>query len=158
LKKGEQNMPQVSIYEAKNKLTALRREAVTGKEFLLADTRRKDDYPVSLISTALLDELCETKTFSYEWLDKPGEKSEHYSLDNMETGVFGVGPTKQEAVEDFIDNILDYAQVYFNDLSYYLSPSGGRREHYWYLRRVLRCEEDRGKLFCVLRLDKTLVD
>ena len=151
-------MPQVSIHEAKNKLTALRREAITGKQFLLADTRRKDDYPVSLISTALLDELCETKTFSYEWLDKPGEKSEHYSLDNMETGVFGVGPTKQEAVEDFIDNILDYAQVYFNDLSYYLSPSGGRREHYWYLRRVLRCEEDRGKLFCVLRLDKTLVD
>ena len=59
-------MPQVSIREAKNKLTALRREAVTGKEFLLVDTRRKDDCPVSLVSTALLDELCETKTFSYE--------------------------------------------------------------------------------------------
>jgi len=158
LKKGEQNMPQVSIHEAKNKLTALRREAVTGIEFLLADTRRKDDCPVSLISTALLDELCETKTFSYEWLDKPGEEGEHYSLYNIETGIYGVGPTKQEAVEDFIDNILDYAQVYFNDLTYYLSPSGGRREHYWYLRRVLRCEEDREKLLCVLGLDKVPMD
>ena len=142
----------------RRQVAALRREAVTGKEFLLADARRKDDYPASLISTVLLDELCETKTFSYEWLDKPGEGSEHYSLYNMETGVYGVGPTKQEAVEDFIDNILDYAQVYFNDLPYHLSPSGGRREHYWYLRRVLRCEEDREKLFLVLRLDKALVD
>ncbi|GAB6274127.1 MAG: hypothetical protein STSR0004_09900 [Peptococcaceae bacterium] len=66
MKKGEQNIPQVSIHEAKNKLTALRREAVTGKEFLLADTRRKDDCPVPLVSTTLLNELCETKTFSYE--------------------------------------------------------------------------------------------
>ncbi|BAF60679.1 hypothetical protein PTH_2498 [Pelotomaculum thermopropionicum SI] len=150
-------MFRVSVHEAKNKLTALRREAAAGKEFLLADVRRKDDSPVSLISTGLLDELCETKTFSYEWLDQPGSESENYSLYNVETGVYGVGPTRQDAVEDFIDNILDYAQVYFADLPYYLSPSGGRRAHYWYLRRVLRCAGDREKLFRVLDLEKVLV-
>jgi hypothetical protein len=47
-------MPIVAIGEAKNNLTKLRREALTGKEFLLADTRRKDEQPVSLISTVLL--------------------------------------------------------------------------------------------------------
>ncbi|MCL6448439.1 MAG: hypothetical protein K6U04_09865 [Armatimonadetes bacterium] len=151
-------MPQVSVHEAKNRLTVLRREAAMGKEFLLTDTRRKDDSPVSLISTKLLDELCETKKFTYEWLDQPDERIEHYSLYNVETGVYGVGPTKQEAVEDFIDNILDYARVYFDDLPYYLSPSGGRREHYWHLRRVLRCEGDREKLFSVLELEKALAD
>lgn len=149
-------MPSVPIHEAKNKLTALRREAIIGKEFLLADAKRKDSQPVSLISTALLDELCETKTFSYEWIDEPGKESDHYSLYNRETGVYGVGPTKVEAVEDFIDNIIDYAGVYFEDLPFYLSLSGGRREHYWYLRRVLRCQGDRERIYRVLDLDKVL--
>jgi len=149
-------MPSVPIHEAKNKLTALRREAVIGKEFLLADAKRKDDQPVSLISTALLDELCETKTFSYEWIDEPGKESDHYSLYNRETGVYGVGPTKVEAVEDLIDNTIDYAGVYFDDLPFYLSPSGDRREHYWYLRRVLRCQGDRERIYRVLDLDKVL--
>ncbi len=149
-------MPSVPVHEAKNKLTALRREAVIGKEFLLADAKRKDDQPVSLISTVLLDELCETKTFSYEWIDGPGKENDHYSLYNLETGVYGVGPTKMEAVEDFIDNIIDYAGVYFDDLPFYLSSSGGRREHYWYLRRVLRCEGDRERIYRILDLDKVL--
>ncbi|MDF9409503.1 MAG: hypothetical protein A4E52_00064 [Pelotomaculum sp. PtaB.Bin013] len=151
-------MLQVPVHEAKNRLTVLRREAATGKEFLLADAKRKDGSSVSLISTDLLDELCETRKFTYEWIDQPGGKSENYSLYNVETGVYGVGPTRLEAVEDFIDNILDYAQVYFADLPYYLSPSGGRRGHYWYLRRVLRCAGDREKLFCVLDLEKVLVN
>lgn len=149
-------MPSVPIHEAKNKLTALRREAVTGKEFILADAKRKDGQPVSLISTVLLDELCETKTFSFIWIDEPNEESEHYSLYNLETGVYGVGPTKREAVEDFINNIVDYAEVYLNDLPFYLSPSGGRREHYWYLRRVLRCNGDSEQIYRVLDLDKVL--
>ncbi len=147
-------MPSVPIHEAKNKLTALRREAVTGKEFLLADAKRKDDQPVSLISTALLDELCQTKTFSFDWIDEPGKESEHYSLYNRETGVYGVGSNKNEAVEDFIDNIVDYAGVYFDDLPFYLSLSGGRRGHYWYLRRILRCEGDRERIYRMLELDR----
>ncbi|WP_243124070.1 hypothetical protein [Pelotomaculum schinkii] len=157
MRRSDPLMPSVSVHEAKNKLTALRREAAIGKEFLLADAKRKDDQPVSLISTVLLDELCEAKTFSYEWLDEPGKESENYTLYNRETGVYGVGPTKAEAVEDFIDNIIDYSGVYFDDLPFYLSSSGGRREHYWYLRRVLRCEGDRERIYRVLDLDKVLL-
>lgn len=149
-------MPYMPVHEAKNKLTVLRRKAAIGKELLLADVKRKGGQPVSLISTALLDELCEAKTFSYEWLDEPGIENGNYSLYNRETGVYGVGPAKREAVEDYIDNIIDYAGVYFDDLPFYLSPSGGRRDHYWYLRRVHRCEGDREKLYRVLGLDKVL--
>ncbi|MEW6181734.1 MAG: hypothetical protein AB1500_00965 [Bacillota bacterium] len=149
-------MHYIPVYEAKNKLTLLRRGAAAGKEFLLADAKRKDDQPVSLISTALLDELCESKTFSYEWLDQPGEEGGHYSLYNLETGVYGVGATRREAAEDFIDNVIDYARVYFDDLPFYLSPSGGRRGHYWYLRRILRCGEDRNTVYQVLGLNRLM--
>jgi len=151
-------MPAIPIHEAKNRLTALRRESITGKEFILADAKRKDDKPVSLISTELLDELCETKTFSFEWTDEPTKESENYSLYNQETGVYGVGPTKKEAAEDFIDNILDYTEVYWNDLPFYLSPSGGRREHYWYLRRIIRCKGNIDQIYRVLDLNKVLDD
>ncbi len=157
MRDGGYKMTYIPVHEAKNKLTTLRREAATGKEFLLADSKRKNDLPVSLISTALLDELCSTRTFTYQWLDTPDQENEHYSLYNPETGVYGIGPTKKEAVEDFVENIIDYANVYFEDLNYYLSQTGGRRSHYWYLRRVLRCDNDREKLYQVLNLDKLKV-
>jgi hypothetical protein len=147
-------MPTLAINEAKNKLTVLRREALTGKEILMADTRRKDNKFVSLVATSLLDELCEeTKTFTYKWVDIPGENQETYSLWNNETGVYGVGITKEEAIEDLIDNIIDYANVYFEDLPYYLSTSGNNRSHYWYLRRVIRSNGNREILYNALALE-----
>jgi len=157
-RRSEKLMPNVPIHEAKNKLTALRREAITGKEFILANAKNKDDKPVSLISTVLLDELCETKSFSFEWIDEPTDESEYYSLYNPEIGVYGVGTTRRESIVDFIDNIVEYAEVYWNDLPFYLSPSGGRREHYWYLRRIIRCQGDSDKIYRVLDLDKVLGD
>lgn len=149
-------MTTVAIHEAKNKLTSLRREALTGKEIILDDARRRDDQPVSLISTVLLDELCDSKVFTYQWADTPGEDQEDYSLWNVETGVYGVGKTKAEAIEDFIDNILDYTSVYFSDLPYYLSRSGSTYNHYWYLRRILRCNGDKKSLYKVLDLGKLM--
>lgn len=147
-------MPTLAVNEAKNKLSILRREALAGKEFLVADTKRKDDQYVSLVATALLDELCaESKNFTYKWIDVPGDHQEDYSLWNNETGVYGVGKTKSQAIEDFFDNILDYAGVYFSDLPYYLSPSGNNRSHYWYLRRVLRCNGNREALSKALSLE-----
>lgn len=156
MRNGDLIMTTLAINEAKNKLTSLRREALTGKEILLDDAKRKDNQPVSLISTALLDELCYSKVFSYEWADTPGESQEDYSLWNPETGVYGVGKTKAEAIEDLIDNVLDYAIVYFNDLPYYLSRSGNTYDHYWYLRRILRCNGDREMLYKVLDLGNLL--
>lgn len=145
-------MPILAINEAKNKLTSLRREALTGIEIIMADAKRKDDQPVSIISTALLDELCEIKTFTYEWLDEPKENGDPYSLWNRETSIYGTGTSKSEAIEDFIDNIQDYASVYFADLPYYLSRSNPSRGHYWYLRRILRCNGSRELLYQVLNL------
>lgn len=157
MRKGESVMPTLAISTAKNKLTALRREALAGKEIILDDAKRKDDGPVSLISTVLLDELCSSKVFTYKWVDEPGDSQQNYSLWNNETNVYGVGPTKEDAIEDYIDNIIDYANVYYNDLPYYLSHSGNTYNHYWYLRRVIRCNGDRKKLYENLNFE-SLID
>lgn len=156
MRNGDLLMATFTISEAKNKLTSLRREALTGKEILLDDAKRKDHQPVSLIATALLDDLCESKMFTYQWVDEPDKDQEHYSLWNNETGVYGIGKTEAEAIEDFIDNILDYANVYFNDLPYYLSRSGNTYGHYWYLRRILRCNGNKDMLYQVLDIGKMI--
>lgn len=153
MRKDDTRMTILAVSEAKNKLTSLRREALTGKEIILADAKRKDEQAVSLISTQLLDELCESKTFSYQWVDKPDSNSENFSLWNEQTGVYGVGPNKEEAIADFIDNIQDYTRVYFADLPYYLSRSNPNRSHYWYLRRVLRCNDNPEMLYQILNLE-----
>jgi hypothetical protein len=102
---------------------------------------------VSLISTELLDELCEkSATFTFEWVDQPTDSNETYSLWNNETGIYGIGLTQKEAQQDFLNNIQEYVSVYFENLPYYLSPRNPNREHYWYLRRVLRCDGDTEKL------------
>ncbi len=141
-------MPYLNVTEAKNKLTSIRREALTGREFILADAKRKNDPLVSLVSTKLLDELCEKSlTFSFEWVDKPTDSNKTYSLWNKETGIYGIGSSEGEAKKDFLNNIQEYASVYFEDLPYYLSERNPNREHYWYLRQVLRCNGDMEKLY-----------
>ena len=139
-------MLHLAISEAKNQLTSIRREALAGKEFILEDAKRKNDPLVSLIATALIDQLCENLTFSFDWIDKPGNESETYTLWNNETGIFGIGSSRTEAMQDFISNIQEYASVYFEELPYYLSPINDNRVHYWYLRRVLRCDGELEKL------------
>jgi hypothetical protein len=144
---GGYKMPYLNVTEAKNKLTIIRREALTGREYILADAKRKNAPLVSLISTELLDELCEkSATFTFKWVDEPTDSNETYSLWNNETGIYGIGVTKQEAQNDFLHNIQEYVSVYFENLPYYLSSQNPNREHYWYLRRVLRCEGDTEKL------------
>ena len=139
-------MPYLNVTDAKNKLTSIRREALAGREYILADAKRKNDPLVSLVSTKLLDELCEKLSFSFEWVDKPTDSTETYSLWNKETGIYGIGTSEEEAVEDFVNNIQEYASVYFENLPYYLSEKNPNRDHYWYLRRVLRCNGEREKL------------
>ena len=145
---GGYKMPYLNITEAKNKLTSIRREALTGREFILVDAKRKNDPLVSLVSTELLDELCQkSTTFSFEWVDKPTNSNKTYSLWNKETAIYGIGSSESEAKEDFVNTIQEYAAVYFEDLPYYLSNKNPNREHYWYLRRVLRCNGDKEKLY-----------
>jgi len=126
-------MPYLNVTEAKNKLTSIRREALTGREFILVDAKRKNDPMVSLVSTELLDELCQkSTTFSFEWVDKPINSNKTYSLWNKETAIYGIGSSENEAKEDFVNNIQEYAAVYFEDLPYYLSNNNPNREHYCY--------------------------
>ena len=66
--------------------------------------------------------MIKSKTFSYEWVDQLEGITDQYSLWNQETGIYGVGKSKKEAIEDFLDNAQDYARIYFNNPSLLFKP------------------------------------
>ena len=89
-------------------------------------------------------------TFSPRWTHEPGD--ENYTLYVPEIDVFGVGPTKEAAVESLLETIQEYATLYFGDLQFYLSPTVGRNGHLKYLRKILRCEGDHKQIRAALGL------
>ena len=100
----------------------------------------------------MLSEACFLGGFSPTWTTAPGDENENYTLYVPEVDVFGVGPTKEAAVESLIETIQEYATLYFGDLRYYLSPSVRRDNHFGYLRRIARCEGDFKQIRAVLGL------
>ena len=88
--------------------------------------------------------------FSPRWLHEPGD--ENYTLYVPEVDVFGVGPTKDAAIESLIETSQEYAAIYFRDLRFYLSPTVGRDGHFEYLRRIVRCDGDTNQIKKILGL------
>ena len=88
--------------------------------------------------------------FSHFWTNEPGDET--YTLYVPEVDVFGVGPTKEAAIESLIETMQEYAEIYFFDLRFYLSSTVGRDGHFEYLRRIVRCDGDHKQIRAVLGL------
>lgn len=79
-------------------------------------------------------------------------KVRSWSLVIPEVHVHGVGHTKAEAESSLLKALVEYASDFFSDPAFYLNPNSGRRHHWGYLRRVLRCEGDEAQLRALLGL------
>ena len=88
--------------------------------------------------------------FSCSWAKEAGDKN--YIIYVLEVDVFGVGPTREAALESLIETIQEYAVLYFRDLRFYLSPTVGRDGHFEYLRQIVRCDGDHKQIREVLGL------
>ena len=78
--------------------------------------------------------------FFLTWTKEEGD--ENYTLYVPEVDVFGVGPTKEVAIESLIETLQEYATLYFADLRYYQSPPVSRTSHYGPLSEVAACAGD----------------
>ena len=90
--------------------------------------------------------------FSPTWTTAPGDENENYTLYVPEVDVFGVGPTREAAIASLIETIQEYAELYFRDLRFYLSPTVERAGHFKYLRQIVRCEGDHKQIRALLGL------
>lgn len=104
--------------------------------------RSKPD-EVSHIKTEVLDKILRSFRFHPEWTFD--EELSTWTVSLPELPVYGEGKAKKEAAEDLIDSLLEYVEVYYRDLPWFLN----REEtisHFPYLRQIARCEGDRAKI------------
>ena len=141
-----------NVSTAKAQLGEIRRAALDGQEVIITNTKnRNKNESVSVISSTLLDSIIERSCkFSPAWTKEEGD--ENYTLYVPEVDVFGVGPTKETAIESLIETMQEYAELYFGDLRFYLSPTVNRLHHFGYLRRIIRCDGDPKQLRAALGL------
>lgn len=100
--------------------------------------------------------------WNVEWLSEPGapvskwnfrsgeltevpdpSASQAFIIEHKATGITGLGLTRTEAIESLINGLIEYANEFYSDLAFYLSPRSGRREHLPYVRTVKRYEKNR---------------
>ena len=132
---------------ARDRFAELRREALKGREILVEDSKQLNSPLISIISTELLDSLTDSFVFAPKWEeDESGALT--VSLDEID--IIGYGKTREKATEVLANAANEYAELYFSELSFYLSPMVNRIAHYPYLRRIARCSGDMAKVKKVL--------
>lgn len=153
-----------TVAQAKNKFPLIRRKAARGIESIVMDFKRTETGAVSVISTDLLNRVT-TEALSgltYQWVDRPGdsitdtEENQTWNLWNEQLRLHGVGLTKEEAVYSLVEDAMNYAEEYFDDLEYFLNPKSERDGHYWILRGIKQCQGNKEKVLEVMGLKKLL--
>jgi hypothetical protein len=137
-----------SVSAAKSRLTELRRVALTGQEILIENEKESNSDSVSIIATFLLDEFESCFIFTHKWVKEDGDTV--WTLVVPEIDVFGVGETKEDTVQSLAETAQEYAELFFGNLNMYMSDAIGRRHHYFFLRRIARCNGDLDKIKKVL--------
>jgi hypothetical protein len=132
-------MQMLSTSIARDRFAELRREALKGREILIEDSKQLNSPLISIISTELLDSVTDSFIFAPKW-EEDEDGSFTVSLDEID--IIGYGGTRQEAGEVLATAASEYAELYFSELSFYMSPMVNRLSHYPYLRRIARCNGD----------------
>jgi hypothetical protein len=153
-----------TVAQAKNIFPKLRRLAAKGIESIVVDQKRAETSPVSVIATGLLDKITQEKlaNLTHEWINKPGdvidndEVNQTWNLWNYQLKILGIGITKKEAVQSLAEDVINYAEEYFDDLDYFLNPRSERENHYWILRGIKQCNGSVDKVIEVMGLNKLL--
>lgn len=128
---------QKSISATKQQFPTVFKMALNGQEVIAGNFKSKSQDTVSIIATKDFDYILDIG-FKFNLVIEKDEYENGYTLALDEIMVFGDGPTLKEALEDLINNTIDYANMYFEKLNFYKQVPN-RRSHYPYLRRILKC-------------------
>lgn len=171
--RGEVGLLTCSVREARDSFSSLRRRAAAGEEIIIIPERAEgESAPVSLVPTWFLDDLvARTTDWRVSVLSRPGTPVSHwepdgasvrerpeseysagYVLEHEATGITGAGKTRAEAIDSLLQGLCEYAEEYYSDLPFYLSPRSGRRDHYAYVRTVKRYAGDLSALKAILKI------
>ena len=141
-------MQMLSTGVARNRFNELRREALKGHEILVQDSKQHNSALISIIATDILDAMTEKFSFSPAWVQDEEDGSFTVSLEEID--VIGYGASQEEAAAVLATAAMEYAEIYFAELPFYMSALVNRGSHYPYLRRIARCQGDLAQVMKVL--------
>lgn len=105
-----------------------------------------DEETATLISTKILRDVLDSYKFDTKvFFD---EETNQYESSVSVLGAYGCGDTKGEAIDMLLDNIIDLAQDFYNNLNIYLQTNNTKQQYPYYLRIFLSItnKEDLSKL------------
>lgn len=152
--KGEPRMGAVlkkyNIRDTKRFYTEINTRAQAGQEIITYDGSRGSAPEVSHIKTALLDRVFSSFPFRNTWTFDEDLGVWTVSLDDL--NLYGEGQSKNGAIEDLINSVLEYLQIYYANPEWFLSREE-TAPHYVYLRRIARCDGDKDTIKRLMGLE-----
>ena len=91
----------------------------------------------------MLDRILSAFQFHPEWTFD--EELSVWTVSLPELPVYGESTDKKEAADGLIDSLLEYVEVYYSNLQWFLNREETASD-LRYLRQIARCEGDRARI------------
>lgn len=150
--KGGENMEAIpqnkfNIRDTKRFYSDINDKALNGIEVITYNAMGKTG-EVSHLSKKIVDFLFDSLQFHIS--EEFDEELGVYTISADEINIYGEGRTKDEAVENLLTSIIEYAVIYVEQIDLFSRVEDATKQGY--MLKIIRCEGDREKLKKVLGL------
>lgn len=150
--KGVDNMEAIlqnkfNIRDTKRFYSDINEKALNGIEVITYNAIGKKG-EVSHLSKKIVDFLLDTLQFHIS--EEFDEELVVYTVIADDINIYGEGSTKDEAIEDLLNSIIEYAAIYVEQIDLFSKVEDNTKQGY--MLKVIRCGNDKEKLKKVLGL------
>lgn len=150
--KGAENMEAIiqnkfNIRDTKRFYSDINEKALNGIEVITYNAMGKGG-EVSHLSKKIVDFLFDSLQFHIS--EEFDEEMGVYTISADDINIYGEGSTKDEAIEDILNSIIEYAAIYVEQIDLFSKVEDITKQSY--MLKVIRCGNDKVKLKKVLGL------
>ncbi len=127
----------ISIAEFRKDMRKLLEMALNGREVICFDAKSRDRETCSFIKTGLLQDIL--KAYSFKPMVFLDDETMTHNIHLDELKLYAYADTVEEATEQIIDLVIDYARDYIDRLGLFLNIPD-RKEQYPYVLRISHCQ------------------
>lgn len=134
-----------NVRDTKKKYSLLNTAALNGLEIVTfkgINKNAKKDEEVSHIKTDYVDYLMEFLKFNP--VIESGEEIGGYTISLNEIDMYGEGETVEAAKEDLINSIIEYIDIYVNQIELFTKAESIDKQVY--MLKLIRCDGDKDKI------------
>ena len=126
-----------NIRDTKKHYCDINNKVLSGLEIITCKANTSEN--VSHIKKQYMDHLLKNIKFSIK--EKFDKELKGWTISVNELNLYGEGATKEEAIEDLLDSILEFAEIYLEKVDLYSKVES--IETQIYMLKVLRCQGSR---------------